>query len=250
MSVAGIDPLEGFEIWGHDRPARAPVVTDVMRRDPATVRDEMPIRQAARRLVVGGAPGAIVVDRNGQVVGVLTERDLLVRFGPRPRNAWWTSLVDPDRLAREYRRVAGVTAGDVMTPGARTVRPNMPLSEAAGLFDRPDVTVVAVLEDDRLVGSLSRRDIVVGLMDEPGSVEAASDAALVERMEREMAREHAWLPRRRPAICAHDGVLELWGLVDSEAQRAALETMARAIPGCRGVDSHLALRCATLRGMR
>jgi CBS domain-containing protein len=247
MSVAGIDPLEGVEVGGHGRPAKAPVVAGVMRRDVPTVRDEMPIRQAARRLLVLGAPGVIVVDGSGQVIGVLREQDLLVRFGRRRRSAWWTGLVDPARLAREYRHAVGVTVGEVMTPAARTVRPGMALSEAARLFDQPGVTLVPVLDDGRLVGSLSRRDIVLGLMDEPGAVEAASDADLVERMQREMAREGAWMPHRRPAICAHKGVLELWGLVDSEAQRAAIETMARAVPGCRGVESHLAPRCAALR---
>lgn len=43
---------------------------------------------------------------------------------------------------------------------------------------------------------------------------------------------------------AHRGVIDLWGLVSTETERAALETMARSMPGCRGVENHLAVRSA------
>jgi hypothetical protein len=118
-----------------------------------------------------------------------------------------------------------------------------PLSAAAQRYDAPGVTLVPVMDDDCLVGSLSRRDLILGLLDEPGPAEVPSDAEHIERMRGEMAREGAWVHGPRPAIHAHGCVLELWGLVDTEPQRPAIETTARAIPGCRGVESHLALKC-------
>jgi len=66
-----------------------------------------------------------------------------------------------------------------------------------------------------------------------------SDADLILRMQEWMAEEHGWVPMPRPAVTACAGLLILWGLVDTQAEKAALETMARAIPGCHGVESHL-----------
>ena len=55
-----------------------------------------------------------------------------------------------------------------------------------------------------------------------------------ERMEQE-----SWIPRLRPTVEARDGVLTLWGVVGSDAEKAALITMARAIPGCQAIEDHL-----------
>jgi osmotically-inducible protein OsmY len=90
----------------------------------------------------------------------------------------------------------------------------------------------------RLVGTLSRRDLVRMLITAPPATIRRSDAELMAEMQARM-RDEAWLRTPRPVVYVDDGVLALWGLVDSEAQKAALETMARAIPGCRSVESHL-----------
>jgi osmotically-inducible protein OsmY len=68
-----------------------------------------------------------------------------------------------------------------------------------------------------------------------------SDARLVAEMKAALARE-AWVSNRGIVVQAKQGVIALWGLVRSDAERAALETMARAVPGCAGVDSHLVVQ--------
>jgi osmotically-inducible protein OsmY len=60
-------------------------------------------------------------------------------------------------------------------------------------------------------------------------------------MQARMARE-PWVATPGARVSANDGVVELSGLVASEAEKRALEAMARAIPGCRGVDSWLVTR--------
>jgi hypothetical protein len=173
------------------------------------------------------------------VVGVLSEEDLVVRFGPHRRRPWWHLLTDRDQLAREFRRAVGTTVAEVMTHPAITASPTLPLASAALLFDTPSIRLVPVVVDDRLVGTVNRRDLLRGLVSEPAEQVWRSDADLVTEMRERMAEEQAWVQTPRPAASACDGLLVLWGLVDTKAQKAALETMARAIPGCRGVESHL-----------
>ena len=57
-------------------------------------------------------------------------------------------------------------------------------------------------------------------------------------MKTHMARE-VWISNRGPTVETCDGVVRLWGLVGGAAEKAALLTMARSIPGCRAVEDHL-----------
>jgi len=223
---------------GDDRSAETLAVTDVMERDVVCVGPDTAVHQAAWILVAHGLSGLPVVDMSERVLGVVTEQDLVVRLGSRPRSPWRHLFVETDEAAREYRRVVGTTVEEVMTHPAITASPSLPMRSAALLFDRPGVSLVPVVAADRLVGTLSRRDLVRMLIATPPARIRRSDAELMAEMQARM-RDEAWLRSPRPVVYVDDGVLALWGLVESEAQKAALETMARAIPGCRSVESHL-----------
>ena len=223
-------------------------VGDVMSRDTTAVCRETPIQQAARILVEQGLPGVPVINPERRVIGVVDEGDLLARLRPRGRRRWWQVLTDRDHLAREYRRVTGITAGEVMTHPAVTVTPEIPISSAVVRLDDSGLGLLPVVVAERLVGTLSRRDLLKCLSATPAPDAWRSDADLVAGMEERMARE-PWVPARRPLVLASGGVVALWGLVESESQKRALETMASAMPGCRAVDSHLVAIPGIARGI-
>jgi CBS-domain-containing membrane protein len=221
--------------------ARTRVVADVMTRDVARLSPETPIPEAWYQLLGQALPGLPVVDTEDRVVGVLGEHDLLGRLAARRRRPWWDLLVDTERLAREYRKAVGLTVGEVMTAPAPTISSTADLQAAARLFDAPALTAVPVVAGPRLVGVLCRRNLVGALAPAPAGRAWLPDPDLVIRMQEAMARE-AWISKPRPVVDACDGVLALWGIVGGEAEKAALITMARAIPGCRGVEDHLIAR--------
>jgi osmotically-inducible protein OsmY len=95
-----------------------------------------------------------------------------------------------------------------------------------------------VVSAGRLVGTVGRRDLAEGLSTKPAAPGWRADADLVAEMQERMEQE-AWIRRSRPTVEARDGVLTLWGVVGSDAEKAALITMARAIQGCRTVEDHL-----------
>jgi CBS domain-containing protein len=215
-------------------------VQDLMTRDVITVRPEMPIPDAARLMVAHGVSGVPVVDDHERLVGVLTEADLMVRERPRPRTSWWRALfVDPDELARDYRKAAGLTVGEVMTRAVVTVTPDSTVAAAAELMHQARVRRLPVVQDGRLVGILSRADVVKAVaMAVPGRPGTVSDAQLVAEMQRRLGAQ-PWVSNLGIAVHARLGVLSLWGVVRSDAEREAIETMARTIEGVRGVESHL-----------
>ena len=230
---------------GFDHSSEA-TVAGVMTTDVTVVSPETPLHIAARLLLAQGLPALAVVDSRGCVVGVLSEHDLAGRLAPRRVRPWWHLLVDTEHLACEYRRATGLTVEEVMTAPAVTVSPDASLGAAIRLFDDPEVALVPVVQAGRLVGGLGRRHLVERLATVPASVTRRSDAELVAEMQNRMAQE-GWISKPYPTIEACDGTLALWGIVGGDAEKAALETMARAIPGCKAVANRLIAREATYR---
>jgi CBS domain-containing protein len=229
------------------RSAEVTTVAEIMSRDVAAIHRETPIYQVASVLLEWGLPGAPVIDSERHVIGVVGEDDLLARLRPRGRRRWWQGLAGGDDLANDYRRASGTTVGEVMTHPAVTVTPALPVSSALHLLDDSAVGLLPVVDKQRLVGTLSRRDLLKCLSAKPAEVRQ-SDADLIAAMQARMAEE-PWVPSRRPLVFADNGVMTLWGLVESEAQKLALETMASAIPGCRAVQSDLVEIPGIIRGI-
>ncbi len=209
-----------------------------MSRDVAAIHSETPVHQVASVLLEWGLPGAPVIDSESRVIGVVGEDDLLARLRPRGRRRWWQVLASSDDLAKEYRRATGITAGEVMTHPAVTVTPALPLSSAVALLDDSDVGLLPVVVEEHLVGTLSRRDLLKCLSAKPTMDARWSDADLVAEMQARIAQE-SWVPARQPLVFAENGIVSLWGLVETESQKLALETMASALPGCQAVESYL-----------
>ena len=231
-----------------NRSADVTTVADVMSRDVTAIHRGTSIHQVARVLLERGLPGAPVIDSESRVVGVVGEDGLLARLRPRRRRRWWQALAGGDDLANEYRRATGLTAGEVMTHPAVTVTPSLPISSAVALLDDSGVGLLPVVVEEHLVGTLSRRDLLKCLSARPTVNARQSDADLVAGMHERMAQE-PWVPARQPLVFADNGVVSLWGLVDDELQKLALETMASAMPGCRSVESYLVELPGIARGI-
>lgn len=225
---------------------------DVMRRGVVSVGADAPIDKAVR-LMLDQRLGAVpVVDANGGLVGLLTEGDLIARRMPRRSLRWWEVVLhDAEALAAEYRKAFGTSVGEVMTPTRIAVSPDAPLEEVAALMRAHGVRAVpVVVAHDELVGVVTSAEVIEGLADRADRSEAGAAMASDVELEREMRRRirsEPWLFTQNILVQAEDGIVSLNGLVDSEAERSALATMARAIPGCRGVDAHFLRRRDVLR---
>ena len=217
--------------------------SDVMTRTILSVRPDAVIAEAIRLMLDNRISGLPVIDEGGQLVGILTEGDLLRRgetATERHRPRWLEILMGPGRLAEEYVRTHGRRIAEVMTRDPVSVTPDTPLKEIVELMERHRIKRVPVLDGDAPVGILSRADLLRGLA---GALAAApavatSDEEIRERILAELARA-AWVPRDGIAITVENGIVDLNGVILDENEREALRVAAENVPGVRAVEDHL-----------
>src|SRR3990170_5029550 len=132
---------------------------------------------------------------------------------------------------------------EIMTKDVITVSPKTPIHEAAELMIDHGVSGLPVVDDaGSVVGIVSEGDLIKALAKAPVRAGGQpSDERLVREMRARLAEE-PWVSNRGIVVQAKDGVLSLWGLVLTETEKSAVETMARTIEGSKGIDSHLVVK--------
>jgi CBS domain-containing protein len=130
-------------------------VRDMMTELPMTVPPDTPLRDAAREMVRSGVGGLPVVDAAGRVIGILGERELLPHLLRNYLSAGVVHRPTPNGPAGRRS-----TVRDVMTRQVLCVSPEQPLAEVANLMANKDVDRVPVVREGRLIGVLTRGDIV------------------------------------------------------------------------------------------
>jgi len=157
-------------------------VEDVMSTDVVTVHPDTPLKSVANQLVEHRISGLPVVDDAGEVVGVISEADLLVKEGgTRPRRpgllAWVLDSSDPAQQLKLEARVAG----EAMTSPAITIAPYRSVAAAAQEMLERGINRLPVVRDGKLVGVVSRADLVRAFArtDEQVEVEARGEVEQV-----------------------------------------------------------------------
>jgi CBS domain-containing protein len=145
----------------------AKTVADAMSRDPVVVRPETPMKEATQILAERRISGLPVVDDAGQLVGVLSETDLLWQETGVTPPAYITFLdsviflKNPAQYERDLHKALGQTVGEVMSREAITISPDKPLKEAAQVMHERSVRRLPVLDAaGHVIGILTRGDII------------------------------------------------------------------------------------------
>lgn len=136
------------------------VVRDLMSESPRTTSPDEPLRSAARAMMAAGLDALPVVDEDGRLLGLLSERELVRHL--------LTTQVIQDPVARPHAPTTNLagrkSVRDVMTRQVLCVAPEQPIAEVASLMSNKDVERVPVVCEGRLVGFLTRGDIVRKLL--------------------------------------------------------------------------------------
>jgi len=221
---------------------------DVMTTDVITVDPEMTVQALAELLAERGISGAPVVDASGRLVGIISEGDLLHRaeIGTARRHrvrrrSWWLDHFASDP-ARDYVKSHGRTVKDLMTRDVVSVTEDMDLGDVAALLEARRIKRVPVMRDGKIVGIISRANIVRAVSATKGAAPRqgeSDDRSIRNRLLAELGREE-WAQIWPEDVIVRDGIVHFWVSEDEPStKRDALRVAAESIAGVRGVEEHM-----------
>jgi CBS domain-containing protein len=214
-----------------------------MVRDVVTVRPDTDVAEAIKLMAQHDVSALPVLDAAGNLAGMLSEADLIhrVEIGTEKRRPWWVEAVTgASTLATEFAKSHGKKVGEVMTTGVISVAEETSLSEVATVLERNGIKRVPIVKDGRLVGIVSRSNLiqalasVVGRMDQHDESDRQIRLDLLARLQ-----EQKWTDFGSRNVTVSNRVVHLWGLIDSEAERKALLALAESVPGVSRVSDEM-----------
>ncbi|MGC2201816.1 MAG: CBS domain-containing protein [Stellaceae bacterium] len=217
---------------------------DVMVRAVVTTTPDTTVEELARLMINLRISGIPVLDGNGLLVGIVTEGDLLRRVETgteRHRPRWSEPFSSNSRLAAAYVKSHAKRLADIMTREVFSVEELATLGEIADLLETKHVKRVPVVHDGKIVGIVSRADLLKVLaIGGTETVHEEQDRTIRTQLLAEL-REQKWADASEGRVVVSDGIVHLWGIVGSEDERRALRIAAENIPGVRGVEDHMDL---------
>ncbi len=207
-------------------------VRDVMTAPVLSVSPGTPLKEVARLLMERRISGVPVADEAGKVLGIVSEADFLIKErGPRQAHdarrplAW---LFGEERRDVEAAKLSATTAGEAMTRPAVTVSADSSLRDAAALMVEKHVNRLPVVDDDRLVGIVTRADMV-GAFVRP-------DEELASLISDDVVRDTMWLEPGQVTVSVSEGVVTLGGTVDRRSTAQILRKLAAQVDGVVRVE--------------
>ena len=220
---------------------------DVMVCAVVTVRPDDSVTKAVALFAKHDISALPVVDDNGTVIGMISEADLIHRqeIGTEVQRPWWLEAVTPaSTLAKEFAKSHGRRVDEVMSTHVISASEDTPLGEIATLLERHRIKRVPILRNGKLVGIVSRSNIIQALAspqttnDAKTGVSTNNDRAIRLDLLDRLARQ-PWTRFGERNVIVRGGVVHLWGLVSSEAERKALTALAEEVPGVMRVSGEM-----------
>lgn len=151
-------------------------VSDIMDPEPTTVAPDTPVERVVELLRDNELPGLPVVNEGGRCIGIITERDLVIADDHGDLHlphyiqlfGGVVFLESLHRFEEKLRKASAATARDLMTSDPVTVSPDATVREAGRLISKEGHNRLPVVEHGRLVGVVTRIDVLEALTREEG----------------------------------------------------------------------------------
>ena len=216
--------------------------SDVMVSTVITVGPDASVQDVAELLLRNRISAVPVVGDNGEVLGMVSEGDLMNRPETKTahRKAWWLDArASNETLAADYVKSHSRKVADVMTRYVITASPETSVAELAALLEKNSIKRVPIIKAKRIVGIVSRANLLQGL------------ATLKDKTPQARADDSAIRRWARPALLSvtvQDGIVDLWGIVESATEKKAVHVLVEVTPGVRALNDNLIIRPTSSAG--
>ena len=207
-------------------------VSELMTEKVLTIGPEAPLRDVATILVANGISGLPVCDIEGGVLGVISEGDILYKEhdpaeGHMGGPLGWIVEGAPD--SRAYAKAKALTARKAMTSPAITIAPYESVSRAARIMSERHINRLPVVQNDKLVGIVTRGDLVRAF--------TRTDAELEQELKQDVLQRTMWIDPGKVTVTVKNGVAMLSGRLPVRSDVEMLNKLAARVPGVVAVDS-------------
>lgn len=187
---------------------------DIMSNPVLTVTRRTPVKDAANLLSSNGITSLPVVDEEDELIGIVSEADLLAgRFPPDAR--YRPTLDDGAMLTKPAH-----TVGEVMTTKVISARPGTDIADIASIMLSSHVCAVPIVDDQRVVGIVARRDLIRTI---------ARDDQTISRDVRHRLETYGGPGRWTVAVS--DGVVAISDAYGDPTDRHVARVIAESVPG-------------------
>jgi CBS domain-containing protein len=219
------------------------IVADVMTRNCITIAPGATVEEAVNLMLSHHISGLFVVDRNGDLAGVITEGDLLRRdeIGTQRHRPWWLRLLaSPARQAHDFTQANGRHVRDVMTEDVLSIGQDAPLEDVVDAMEKHRIKRLPVTADSRVVGVVSRSDLLRALIGRVRPVEPQdTDDRSIRTAILNALEAQAWAPTTTLNVTVASRVVDLWGTITNEQERHGIRVIAENTAGVKSVNDHL-----------
>lgn len=207
-------------------------VRELMTEKVFTIGPEAPIKDVARILVDNGISGLPVCDIEGRVIGVISEGDILYKEhdpskahvgGPLGR------IIEGTPNYAGYIKAKALTARKAMTSPAITIAPHESVAQAARIMCEHHVNRLPVVADEKLVGLVTRADLVRAF--------TRTDAEIEQELTKDVLERTMWIDPGKVEIDVRNGVAALSGRLHTRSDVELLNRLAARVPGLVAVES-------------
>ncbi|MBT3788234.1 MAG: CBS domain-containing protein [Alphaproteobacteria bacterium] len=227
--------------------------SDIMTTKVVTISPDLKVDEIARVLLEKGISAVPVADENGKVLGIVSEGDLLRRHEnhtERRHSSWLSLFTSSEDEARDYAKTHGMTAAQVMTDKIISVDEETLVGDIAQLLEKRRIKRVPVIQDGKLVGIVSRANLLHGLAaskDAGPAAPSVDDRQLRKNILAKLENEN-WISHGALNVIVTSGAVELWGWVNSEDERKALMIAVETVEGVTSVEDHLGMVAPWVQG--
>jgi CBS domain-containing protein len=204
-------------------------VREIMTLDVLTVGPDASLKEAARLMLDASISGLPVTTVDGLLVGIITEADFVsAEASRRPKKrARLLRFLNKDYEIPSQERLVD----DVMTTEVVTISSGVDHACAARLMEKEGIKRIPVVDDDVLVGLVSRSDMLKAFN--------RPDHQIVSEIEDHLMREVLWIDSSRVRVRCEEGNVALSGRLETRSDVALLVSMTKRLDGVVSVAYHL-----------
>jgi CBS domain-containing protein len=210
-----------------------------------TVKPSASAQEVARILLERRISAVPVVDDQGKLVGIVSEGDLMHRAeaGTERKRSWWLhGFIGDETLAADYVKAHARKVADIMTRRVISASPDSLLHEIAALLEKNSIKRVPIVKDGYLVGIVSRANLIQAVASGRKKLDIPASDTVIRNKILANLKAQAWAHTDLLNITVNNGVVDVWAIAGSDAERKAICVAAESTPGVCAVHDNMMKR--------